>query len=132
MKPKIVKAKALKEYLTPERCFIYENWGLVSAGDKTVSIARARVETGVTTKAHHLDGIQEIYLITKGEGRVQIGSQKPTDVAEGDTIVIPSGTSQKITNTGKTDLIFYCICTPAFIQDRYHDEEAEKDPQKTS
>ncbi len=124
MQPKVVKATTFKEYLTPERCFIYENWGLVSAGDSAVSIARARVEPGVTTKAHHLDGIQEIYIITKGNGKVQIGSLKPTDVEEGDTVVVPAGISQRITNTGKTDLIFYCICTPAFTEDRYHDEEA--------
>jgi hypothetical protein len=44
MEPKIVKAAELKEYLTPERCFIYENWGLVAANDPAVSIARARLE----------------------------------------------------------------------------------------
>jgi mannose-6-phosphate isomerase-like protein (cupin superfamily) len=125
MKPKIVKATSLKEYLTPERCFVFENWGLVSSGDKTVSIARARVEPGVTTKAHHLEGVQEIYLIAKGKGKVQIGGLEPADVTEGDMVIIPQGTSQKITNIGQTDLIFYCICTPAFTQDCYHDEEAK-------
>jgi mannose-6-phosphate isomerase-like protein (cupin superfamily) len=125
MKPKIVKANSLKEYLTPERCLIFENWGLVSAGDKAVSIARARVEPEVTTKAHHLDGVQEIYLIVKGQGKVCIEGLKPTYVAEGDTVIIPAGTSQKITNVGKTDLIFYCICTPAFTQDSYVNEEAK-------
>ena len=126
MKPKIVKAKSLSEYLTPERCFIFENWGLVSAGDKAVSIARARVEPKVTTKAHHLEGVQEIYLIAKGKVRIQIGGLEPEDVVKGGTVVIPAGTSQKITNTGKTDLIFYCICTPAFTQACYVDEEAER------
>jgi mannose-6-phosphate isomerase-like protein (cupin superfamily) len=126
MQAKIVKANTLSEYLTPERCFIFENWGLFSAGDKVVSIARARVEPKVTTKAHHLEGVQEIYLITKGKGRVQIGGLKPADVVEGDTVVIPAGTSQKVTNTGKTDLVFYCVCTPAFTQACYVAEEAER------
>jgi mannose-6-phosphate isomerase-like protein (cupin superfamily) len=125
MKPAIVKADSLKEYLTPERCFIFENWGLVSAGDKAVSIARARVEPGETTKAHHLEGVQEIYLITQGKGKVQISDLEPAYVTEGDTVIIPPRTTQKITNVGKTDLIFYCICTPAFTQECYHDEEAE-------
>jgi mannose-6-phosphate isomerase-like protein (cupin superfamily) len=128
MKPTIVKASALKEYLTPERCFIYENWGLVSAGDKAVSIARARVESGVTTKAHHLVGVQEIYLITGGTGKVQIGNAEPAEVGEGDTVVIPPGTSQRITNVGKTDLTFYCICTPAFTEKCYRNEEDENSP----
>ena len=59
MKPKIVKANTLNEYLTPERCYIAENYS-----DKDVSIARATVKPGVTTIAHHLKGVQEIYLIT--------------------------------------------------------------------
>jgi mannose-6-phosphate isomerase-like protein (cupin superfamily) len=123
MKPKVIKATQLKEYPTAERCFIYENWGLVSGGDKAVSIARARVEPGVTTRAHHLDGIQEIYQIIQGSANVQIGVLEPTDVTVGDTVIIPAGVSQRITNTGKTDLIFYCVCTPAFKQERYHDDE---------
>ena len=125
MKPKIVKATSLKEFLTPEGCFVSENWGLVSFGDEAVSIARARVEPNVTTKAHHLEGVQEIYLIVKGKGKVQIGGLKPANVAEGDVVLIPEGTSQKITNLGKTDLVFYCICTPAFTQDCYRDEETK-------
>ncbi len=125
MKLKIVKADSLKEHLTPERCFIYENWGLVSAGDSSVSIARARVEPGVTTKAHHLEGVQEIYLITKGNGKVQIGSLEPAEVKEGDVVVIPPGVSQRITNVGNTDLLFYCVCTPAFTESCYCDEERE-------
>lgn len=127
MKVKIVKADSLKEYLTPERCFIYENCG-ISTGDSKVSIARARIEPGVSTKAHHLKGIQEIYLISKGSGRVQIGNLQAIEVKEGDAVIIPSGTSQKITNIGKADLIFYCICTPAFTQSCYFEEETETAP----
>jgi mannose-6-phosphate isomerase-like protein (cupin superfamily) len=125
MLPKIVKSDELKEYLTPERCFIYENCG-ISTENLNVSIARARVEPGVSTKTHHLIGVQEIYLITQGQGKVNIESIDPANVKEGDTVIIPAGKKQRITNTGKTDLIFYCICTPAFTQDCYHDDEAEK------
>ncbi|MCW4018986.1 MAG: cupin domain-containing protein [Candidatus Bathyarchaeota archaeon] len=128
MEPKIVKADSLKEYLTPERCYIFENWGLVSARDKNVSIARARVESGVTTKPHHLDGVQEIYLIAQGKGKVYVGNLEPTEVSVGDFVVIPPETSQSITNIGEEDLIFYCVCTPAFTESCYHDEEAEKTP----
>jgi mannose-6-phosphate isomerase-like protein (cupin superfamily) len=125
MKPEIVKADSLTEYLTPERCFIYENWGLVRGNDPAVSIARARVEPGVATKTHHLEGTQEIYVITQGRGTVQIGDLAPADVTVGDTVVIPAGTRQKIVNTGKTDLIFYCVCTPAFTEACYRNDEPE-------
>jgi mannose-6-phosphate isomerase-like protein (cupin superfamily) len=92
-----------------------------------VSIARATIKPGVTTKAHHLlNGVQEIYIITAGQGRVYIGSLAPTDVTVGDVVVIPSMTSQKVENTGKTDLVFYCVCTPRFTEACYVDEEPDK------
>jgi mannose-6-phosphate isomerase-like protein (cupin superfamily) len=120
---KIVKANSLNEYLTPERCYIAENYS-----SKDVSIAVARVKPGVTTKAHHLKKIQEIYIITAGEGKATCGGLEPTMVSTGDIIIIPAGASQKITNTGKTDLIFYCVCTPRFTEDCYFDDEAKKGP----
>jgi mannose-6-phosphate isomerase-like protein (cupin superfamily) len=121
MQPKIVKSNTLNPYLTPERCFIAENYS-----DKDVSIAVAKVKPGVTTKAHHLKDIQEIYIITAGEGKVAFSGLEPTMVSVGDVIVIPAGASQKITNTGKTDLVFYCVCTPRFAEACYFDDETEK------
>ncbi|MCX8150227.1 MAG: cupin domain-containing protein [Candidatus Bathyarchaeota archaeon] len=122
MIPKIVKATSLNEVWTSERCFIYENYG-VTAGDENISIARARVEPNGTTKAHHLEGVQEIYLITKGKGRVTVGELKDVDVSEGDVVVIPPGITQKIQNVGDADLVFYCICTPSFDKKLYHEDE---------
>jgi mannose-6-phosphate isomerase-like protein (cupin superfamily) len=116
-----VKANTPNEYLTPEHCYIAENFS-----DKDVSIARATVKPDVTTKAHHLKKIQEIYIITAGEGKVAFSDLEPTMVSAGDVIVIPAGASQKITNTGKTDLVFYCVCTPKFTEDCYFDDEPEK------
>ena len=129
MLPRIIKAASLKEALTPEDCFVYENYG-ISTGDSTVSIARARVEPGVTTKVHHLDGIQEIYLIVKGKGRVDIEGLESAEVVEDDMVVIPFGKSQRITNVGKIDLVFYCVCTPSFAQNRYFEEKTEKASQQ--
>ncbi len=120
MQPKIVKAKTPNEYLTPEHCYVAENHS-----DPTVSIARATVKSGITTKTHHLIGVQEIYIITSGQGRVTVGDLKPTDVTVGDAVVIPPMVHQKITNTGKTDLVFYCVCTPRFTQECYVDDEPD-------
>ena len=117
MQPKILKADSPHEYLTPERCSIAENYRC-----KEVSIARATVKPGVTTASHHLKKVQEIYIITSGQGKVTVGTLEPTDVAVGDVVVIPPMASQKITNTGAVNLVFYCICTPSFTQDCYVSE----------
>lgn len=119
MQPKIVKANMPREYLTPEHCYIAENHT-----EPALSIARATVKPGVTTLTHHLiKGVQETYIITAGQGRVDVGDLPPADVTVGDVVVIPPEVRQKITNTGETDLVFYCICTPRFTEDVYVNDE---------
>lgn len=118
MKAKIVKFDALKETLTDENCSIAENYR-----SSAVSIAQARVKPDQTTVAHHLKGVEEIYLIMQGKGKVFIGDLKPVDVEFGDVVIIPPMVSQKITNTGKADLVFSCICTPCFTSECYVEEK---------
>jgi mannose-6-phosphate isomerase-like protein (cupin superfamily) len=121
LKPKIVKGNALKEIPTAERVLIAENY---SAED--VSVAQARIKPGITTMAHHLDGVNEMYIITSGTGQVDVGNLESTTVTKGDLVVIPAGVSQRISNIGKTDLVFYCICTPRFTASCYNSEESKK------
>ena len=123
MKPKVIRNNTLSETATYERCSVAENYS-----SQEISIARAIVKVGVTTVAHHLSGVKEIYLITSGRGIVKVGELEPTEVAEGDVVVIPPEASQKITNIGNVDLVFYCICTPKFTANCYCDEEAEIKP----
>lgn len=108
------------EYLTPEGCWILESWNL--ADDPAVSIARARVEPGVRTKLHRLEGIVERYVILKGSGLAAIG-QEERRVVPGDVVIIPPGVTQTIANDGPEDLVFYCICTPRFEPERYEQLE---------
>ncbi|MEA1893868.1 MAG: cupin domain-containing protein [Euryarchaeota archaeon] len=121
MKTEVVKCDFESEFVTPERCFISETWN--SSNDEMLSIARARVKPGVMTALHYLKGVTERYLITSGKGTVEAGDLPPTEVNIGDVVIIPAGIPQRITNTGETDLIFYCICTPRFSQDCYHNLE---------
>lgn len=109
--------KAAAEFYTDERCYIVQMHNI--AADDGVSIARARVEPGVTTQLHALDGIQERYVILAGEGKVEIGGGEAVSVRELDVASIPAGVSQRISNTGSTDLMFLCICTPRFRRESY-------------
>lgn len=63
------------EFYTPERCYINElsNWDT----DPEVSIARARVPFGVTTRWHRVHGTTERYVVLSGCGRVEVGSLAP-------------------------------------------------------
>ncbi len=112
MKPKIIKAKNLEEFYTDEKCYIAE---LINAPeDNDLSIARARVTPGVTTVRHKLDGTSERYVVVAGMGIVEVEGLTKTEVTVGDLVLIPPDTPQRITNTGETDLVFLCICTPGF------------------
>ena len=119
MEPKVLKSNSVKEFFTPERCYISEIWN--SPEDRNLSIARARVAPGVSTVLHYLERTNEWYIIADGKGRVEVGDLPPTEVSAGDVVVIPADTPQRIANTGETDLVFYCICTPRFSSDSYHE-----------
>ncbi len=120
MQPIILKQDLAKEFRTEERCFIFES---LNASNDSLSVARARVEPGVTTHWHSVEGTVERYIVAEGKGRVQVGGLEPEEVGPGDVVLIPAGVRQRITNIGSTDLIFYCVCTPPFDQKNYQDLE---------
>jgi mannose-6-phosphate isomerase-like protein (cupin superfamily) len=124
MKQTIKRLDLQQEFLTEERCYIIELSN--SSDDPDCSVARARVEPGVTTCWHRLAGTAERYLIISGEGRVEIGERSAEMVKAGDLIVIPPMIRQRITNTGGEDLIFYAICTPRFLKENYQHLEPEE------
>lgn len=121
MKEEIKKQNLKNEFYTAEKCFITELSN--TPDDPEVSIARARVEPGVTTRRHRLKGTTERYFIISGKGLIDIGELPPQEVTVGDVVLIPPMCSQRITNIGKDDLIFLAICSPRFTQDAYEDIE---------
>ena len=117
MDPEIRRADTSSELLTGENCLIREIAN--DAGDPDVSVARARVTPGATTEWHRVTGIDERYVIVSGKGRVEIGDLPPEVVGPGDVVRIPANVPQRIANIGTEDLVFYCICTPRFVQSAY-------------
>jgi mannose-6-phosphate isomerase-like protein (cupin superfamily) len=117
MLPRIVHPDPAREFETAERCHILESWN--APEDREVSIARARVAPGVQTELHRLHGTVERYLIISGEGEVEVGDLPPERVGPGDVVVIPAAVPQRIRNSDDEDLLFYCICSPAFRQESY-------------
>jgi len=121
MKAQVSKAAEQNEYFFEEGCFILELSN--SDDDPDVSIARARVEPGTITRLHHLKTVAERYVIISGTGSVEVGDLKPQQVAAGDVVLIPPLSSQRIRNTGETDLVFLAICSPRFRMSDYVDIE---------
>jgi len=107
------------EFYTSEKCFITELSN--SADDPDVSIARARVEPGVTTAWHRLKGTSERYVIVSGKGLVDVGDLPAQELNPGDMVFIPPMCCQRITNAGTEDLIFLAICSPRFTESCYEE-----------
>ena len=110
-----------KEYFFAEGCFITELSN--SADDPQVSIARARLEPGKTTRWHYLRDTAERYVLQDGSGLVEVGELPARQVSAGDVVVIPPGVRQRIYNTGACDLVFLAICSPRFREECYVDVE---------
>jgi len=120
--PWLVLATDNAEFYTDERCYITE---LLNCDESPgVSIAIARVQPGVTTQLHKLQDVAESYVLRRGTGVMEVNHQQFA-VKAGDKVIIPAGALQRITNDGKIDLEFYCVCTPRFEAGCYVDMEVE-------
>jgi len=105
-----------EELWTEERCWITELLNEPDVPD--VSLARCRVEPGVTTQLHRLS-VREWYVVEQGRGLMQVGDAELRPIGPGDVVDIPAATAQRVTNTGARDLVFQCVCLPRFTPDCY-------------
>ncbi len=116
----LIRAGVCAEFLTRERLYITER--LNDPAAPPLSLADARVEPGVTTELHKLT-VDEWYVIQSGSGLMEIDGGNPFEVRPGDTVIIPAGTSQRISNSGESDLSFQCVCVPRFTEACYESLE---------
>jgi len=116
MNDNLIRAGEATEFPTRERLHITER--LNDPAAPALSLADARVEPGVTTQLHKLT-VDEWYVIQLGSGLMELAGGASFTVGPGDTVIIPAGTSQRISNTGKGDLQFQCVCMPRFTLDCY-------------
>ncbi|MEY4642181.1 MAG: hypothetical protein RLZZ227_2175 [Pseudomonadota bacterium] len=119
MRAQVRHLQAQAEYWFEEGCFINELAN--TDDDESVSIARARVAPGMTTRWHRLHGIVERYVVLSGKGRVELGELPAQDLLAGSVVLIPAECRQRITNIGDEDLVFLAICSPRFRPQAYED-----------
>ena len=123
MKPPILRPHPASEFFIEERCHILELSN--DDSDPGMSIARARVEPGVTTRWHRVRDTVERYVILDGVGRMEVGDWPAQEVQAGDVVMIPPSVRQRITNVGDSDLVFLAICTPRFRPEAYEEAEGQ-------
>jgi mannose-6-phosphate isomerase-like protein (cupin superfamily) len=116
----LIKHDNACEFWTPERCFIREQLNNPDVPD--VSLAETRVEPRVTTELHRLS-VKEWYIVSHGAGMMEVDDGAPFEIRPGDVVVIPTNSSQRVSNTGDEDLVFQCICVPRFTPECYESLE---------
>jgi mannose-6-phosphate isomerase-like protein (cupin superfamily) len=113
MKPEIVNLKDCERFLTKDGSFIREILAPRNSSLKRQSLAEATVPVGGATNEHYHVDTEEVYFILAGHGEFELeGETAP--VTAGDGIVIPPQAKHRIRNLGNSDLVFLCICVPAY------------------
>ncbi len=106
----------LEAYTTADGSTVREWAGPGYSPARNQSLAEATLAAGASTAAHHHRRSEELYLFTAGRGRLRVGEDE-RDVEAGDCAVIPPGEVHQLHNTGDTDLVVVCACSPAYSHD---------------
>jgi mannose-6-phosphate isomerase-like protein (cupin superfamily) len=77
------------------------------------SLAEATLEPSQATQRHYHGRTEEIYLVTKGSGSLEVDGETRT-VRPGDAILIPPGAWHTLENDGTSELIILCMCSPPY------------------
>ena len=102
----------LEPYVTKDGSTIRE-WMGPGSPARNQSLAEATVPPGGATIAHYHRTSEELYLVTAGRGRLQVGDEE-RDLEPGDCALIPPGETHRLENTGDTDLVVICACSPPY------------------
>ncbi len=75
-------------------------------------LASATLASGKTIEAH-IDPMEEIYFIMRGEGEMTVGNDTRR-VGPGDAIWVPAGSPHALENTGKEECLILVVASPAW------------------
>ena len=76
-------------------------------GSSSLVVNHFTLRPGRTTgdRGHHPPPFEEVYIVLRGQGRLQLGEPPEVHALEPDTVVfIPGGTAHAVENTGSIDL----------------------------
>ena len=77
------------------------------------SLAEATLEPGQATERHYHRRSEEIYVVTKGAGELEIDGETRR-VHPGEAILIPPGAWHQLENDGTSELRILCCCAPPY------------------
>jgi mannose-6-phosphate isomerase-like protein (cupin superfamily) len=87
---------------------------LMDAGDlgsRTMTVTWVDVPPGAEQRAHSHEDAEQVYVIVRGQGRMQVAGDVE-EVGEGDLIFIPPATAHGIRNDGPETLVYVSAASP--------------------
>lgn len=103
----------LPVYVTKDGSLIRELMHPGVHENRNQSLAEAVIEPGARTLMHRHRAGEELYHVTRGAGRMTLGTQI-LELHPGDTVCIAPGTPHCVENTGPEPLHILCCCAPAY------------------
>jgi mannose-6-phosphate isomerase-like protein (cupin superfamily) len=89
---------------------------LLGRGDfasRQLAITWVDCPPGSCQPVHRHDGLEQVYVITRGRGRMTVGAEEQ-DVSEGMLVFVPPATDHAIRNDGVESLIYVSATSPPF------------------
>ena len=80
------------------------------------SLAEATLEPDEATQRHHHRETEEIYVVVKGSGMLEVDGESRR-VRPGDAVLIPPGAWHQLENTGTSELRILCCCVPPYAHE---------------
>ena len=112
----VIHLEDLEPFTTKDGSTIRELVGPAWTEARNQSLAEATVPPGGETDEHYHVKAEEIYYFVAGAGRMRLAEEE-RDVAAGECVVIPPGTTHKLWNPGPDPLVLLCCCAPAYHHD---------------
>jgi mannose-6-phosphate isomerase-like protein (cupin superfamily) len=109
----VTRREQREAFITADGSEIRELAGLPSGNAANQSLAEATVPAGRDTIEHYHRTTEEIYLFTRGSGRMRLGDDE-REVLAGDCVVIPPGVRHKLWAAPDEPLVLLCCCAPAY------------------
>ena len=104
---------ACPPFITKDGSLIRELMSPRNSACKRAGLAEAVVPPGGKTECHRHLKTEEIYYFLQGSGKVLCGEALHT-VVPGDCLLHAPGARHQVWNTGPEDLVFLCVCVPAY------------------
>ena len=98
---------------------------LMDAGDlgsRNLTVTWVDVPPGSEQRAHSHEDAEQVYVIVRGRGRMQVAGDVE-EVGEGDLVFIPPATRHGIVNDGPETLVYVAAASPPVSMDELYSTE---------